>query len=345
MPPAPGPSEWERRLTAFPASFERSTGRRGGPASLRSSPGSPRGRRAAGAAAGRPRPAKKHSPQQSGSNPQRERGRAFTKKCSPSRRGLSVSTPTTLTVKEFTGPLTAPREIAARSHGPRPFDELPLRQGRPRRRGRAAACSRRGEAGGRPMRFPSRRARSSPAFVRSMSRVRSCSATQPKMATSSGRTGPLVSSQPSRTDRTGTPSRSQLQDRVDGAGHRAVEPVERPDGDGLDAAGAHVGHHPVEDGTRLGGATRPPRRRRARTREREQAGSPRRPGSRRSAGRWTLGGKARRVSRVASSPCPAPAWRRGATLRDSSGASLPRRRLRPGCRILPRRRSRWRSPR
>ena len=43
---------------------------------------------------------------------------------------------------------------------------------------------------------------------RSMSLVLSCSATQPKIATKSGRTGPLVSSQPSRTESTGTPSRS-----------------------------------------------------------------------------------------------------------------------------------------
>jgi hypothetical protein len=68
---------------------------------------------------------------------------------------------------------------------------------------------------GRPSRFPCLLARPSPALVRSISLARSCSATQPKIATRSGGTGPEVSSQPSWTDMTGrlaapTPGPSRL---------------------------------------------------------------------------------------------------------------------------------------
>jgi hypothetical protein len=49
----------------------------------------------------------------------------------------------------------------------------------PARTRSTAAATLSGDAFGRPNGFPSRLARSSPAFVRSMSRVRSCSATQP----------------------------------------------------------------------------------------------------------------------------------------------------------------------
>ncbi len=97
------------------------------------------------------------------------------------------------------------------------------------------------EVRGRPIFFPSLRALAMPALVLSMSLVRSCSATQPKMATRRGRTGLSVSSQGSRTDMTRTPSRSKLQDGLDGAHHGAMEPVEGPHGDGLDPAGSGVG--------------------------------------------------------------------------------------------------------
>ncbi len=55
----------------------------------------------------------------------------------------------------------------------------------------AAPCSRIDDAGGRPMCFPSRLARSMPARVRSMSLARSCSAAHAKTETSRERAGPL----------------------------------------------------------------------------------------------------------------------------------------------------------
>ena len=48
-----------------------------------------------------------------------------------------------------------------------------------------------------------------PPYLRlSIKRARSCSTNQPKMATNSGRTGPLLSSSPPRAEITGTPIRS-----------------------------------------------------------------------------------------------------------------------------------------
>ena len=68
---------------------------------------------------------------------------------------------------------------------------------------------RRGRPIGLPLFVPYTRARVIPAFVRSINRVRSCSATHPESATNRGLTGPFVSSHGSRTLITGTPIRSR----------------------------------------------------------------------------------------------------------------------------------------
>jgi hypothetical protein len=65
------------------------------------------------------------------------------------------------------------------------------------------------------------------------------------------RTGPLVSSQASRTDEDWHADPVELEHILDGTQHRAMEAVERPHQDRADAAGSRVGQHPVEGGARL----------------------------------------------------------------------------------------------